>query len=131
MKKPESTTELRETLAAHAKAIASGDLAAAEKFVAGIAIDAYRQAAAEIARLKKPVEVETQAFAKIGAQYMSKLRIVGGDRHRRVLYRWRKEADGRWLIAGVEDTTNKRSPWSDVPVLAAAAAQVREETRDA
>src|ERR1700690_3782845 len=106
MKQPESTTELRETIAAHAEAIASGEVAAAEKFVDGIAIDAYRQAAAEIARLKKPVVVETMALAKIGAQYMSKLRIVGAGKHRRVLYRWRREADGKWRIAGVENTTD-------------------------
>jgi hypothetical protein len=131
MKQPDSTTELRETIAAHAGAIASGDAAAAEKFALGSAIDAYRAAAAEIARLKKPVEVETLALAKIGAQYISKLRIVGAERHRRVLYRWRKELDGKWMIAGVEDTTDKRSPWSDVPDLAGAIAQVAEETRNA
>ena len=131
MKQPDSTTELRETIAAHAGAIESGDAAAAEKFALGSAIDAYRAAAAEIARLKKPVEVETLALAKIGAQYISKLRIVGAERHRRVLYRWRKELDGKWMIAGVEDTTDKRSPWSDVPDLAGAIAQVAEETRNA
>ena len=131
MKQPDSTTELRETIAAHASAIASGDAAAAEKYAHRDAIDAYRAAAAEIARLKKPVEVETLALAKIGAQYISKLRIVGADRHRRVLYRWRKEPDGAWKIAGVEDTTGKRSSWSDVPDLAAAVAQVAEETRNA
>jgi ketosteroid isomerase-like protein len=131
MKQPESTAELRETIAAHANAIEAGDAAGAEKFADGGAIDAYRQAAAEIARLVKPVEVEALALAKVGAQYISKLKIVGADRHRRVLYRWRKEADGKWLIAGVEDTTNKRSPWSDVPDLGAAVAQVREENGNA
>ena len=131
MKQPESTTELREAIAAHAKAIESGDLAAAEKFVHSSAIDGYRQAAAEIARLKKPVEVEALALAKVGAQYISKIRIVGAERHRRVLCRWRKEADGKWMIAGVEDTTNKRSPWSDVPDLAAAVSRVREENGNA
>lgn len=131
MKQADNTTELREAIAAHAKAIAAGETAAAEKFAHGSAIDAYRQAAAEIARLPEPREVEVLALAKVGAQYISKLRIVSAGGHRRVLYRWRKEADGKWLIAGVEDTTNKRSPWSDVPELAAAAAQARAETRDA
>jgi len=131
MKQPYDTTELRETIAAHANAIELGDGAAGEKFVAGNAIDAYRQAAAEIARLAKPVEVETLALAKIGAQYISKIKIVGAERHRRVLYRWRKEADGKWRIAGVEDTTDKRSSWSDVPDLAGAIAQVREENGNA
>ncbi len=89
------------------------------------------RAAAEIARLQKPLAVETLALAKIGGQYISKLRIVGTGAHRRVLYRWRKDAGGTWMIAGVEDTTNKRSPWSDVPTLAAAAAQVRAENGNA
>ncbi len=131
MKHPDDTTELRATIAAHAKAIAAGETGAAEKYAHRNAIEAYRQVAAEIARLPKPLEVETLALAKIGAQYISKLRIVSTKGHRRVLYRWRKEADGRWLIAGVEDTTNKRSPWSDVPELAAAAVQVRSENGDA
>lgn len=131
MKNPADTTELRATIAAHAKAIAAGDAAAAEKFAHRDALDAYREVAAEIARIAAPRAVETLALAKIGAQYISKLRIVGGEQHRRVLHRWRIEADGKWLIAGVEDTTNKRSPWSDVPTLAAAAAQVRAENGDA
>ena len=45
-------------------------------------------------------------------------------RHR-VLYRWRKEADGKWANRSVEDTTDKRSSWSDIPDLAAAVAQAR------
>lgn len=131
MKQPYDTTELRETIAAHAKAIADGDIGGAEKYAHRDAIDAYRQTAAEIARLQKPLAVETLALAKIGGQYISKLRIVGTGAHRRVLYRWRKDAGGTWMIAGVEDTTNKRSPWSDVPTLAAAAAQVRAENGNA
>jgi hypothetical protein len=131
MNKPEDTTELREVIAAHAKAIASGETAAAEKFVNRDALDAYREVASEIARLSGPLEVETLALAKIAAQYISKLKIVGVGGYRRALYRWRKEADGRWLIAGVEDITNKRSPWSDVPELSAAARQLRAENGNA
>lgn len=131
MKQLDDITELREAIAAHAKAIASSESGAAEKFAHRNALDAYRQVAAEIERLPEPREVEALALAKVGAQYISKLRIVGAGAHRRMLYRWRKEADGKWLIAGVEDTTNKRSPWSDVPELAAAAARVRAENGDA
>src|SRR5579864_9744541 len=125
MKRVDDTTELRAAIAAHANAIAGGEIVAAEKFAHRDAIDAYREVAAEIARLSGPLTVEDLALAKIGAQYISKLRIVGAGGYRRVLYRWRKEAEGKWVIAGVEDTTNKRSPWSDVPTLAAAAAQAR------
>jgi hypothetical protein len=131
MKKLDDTTELRGAIAGHAQAIAAGETAAAEKFAHRDAIEAYREVAVEIARLAGPLVVEDLALAKIGAQYISKLRIVGAGGYRRVLYRWRKEPDGKWMIAGVEDTTNKRSPWSDVPTLAAAAAQVRGENGNA
>ncbi len=121
----EKITELREAIESQAAALASGDRAAAEKFALPVALEAYRQAAAEIARIPAPVQVEALALAKVGYQYISKLRFTGGGAMRRVLYRWRKEADGKWLVVGVEDTTDKRSPWSDVPTLAAAAAQAR------
>lgn len=123
--------DLREAIASHAGALASGDSGAAEKFVLPQAMELHRGAASEIARLPKPITVERQALAKIGYQYMSKVRFISGASARRVLYRWRKEGDGRWLIAGVEDTTGKRSPWSDVPDLAAATAQARAENGNA
>src|SRR5208283_6123020 len=118
-------TELREAIATHATALAAGESAAAEKFALPVALEEYRQAAAEIARIPAPVKVEALALAKVGFQYISKLRFTGAGAMRRVLYRWRKEADGKWLIVAVEDTTGKRSPWSDIPDLAAAAAQAR------
>lgn len=123
--------DLREAIASHTAALASGDSAVAEKFVLPPAMELHRAAAAEIQRLRKPVTIEKQALAKIGYQYMSKVRFVSGASARRVLYRWRKEPDGRWLIVGVEDTTGKRSPWSDVPDLATATAQARAENGNA
>src|ERR1700731_2998940 len=126
MKQVDDTTELRASIAAHAKALGAGETAAAEEFAHPRAIDSYRGVGAGVARLAGPLNVEALPLAKIGAQYISKLRIVGASGYRRVLYRWRKESDGKWVIAGVEDTTNKRSPWSDVPTLAAAAAQARQ-----
>jgi hypothetical protein len=131
MKKLDDTSELRVAIAAHSKAIAAGDVVSAETFAHPVAIDAYREVGAEIARLVGPLTVEDLALAKIGAQYISKLRIVGVGGYRRVLYRWRRESDGKWVIAGVEDTSNKRSPWSDVPTLAAAAAHARLGTGNA
>ena len=123
----EKIDDLREAIASHAAALVSGEIAAAEKFVLPQALETHRQAAAEIARLPKPVTVEMPALAKIGFQYMSKVKFSNGDAMRRLLNRWRKEPDGRWLIVGVEDTTGKRSPWSDIPDLAAAPAQARAE----
>jgi hypothetical protein len=125
MKKLDDITDLREAIATHAAALAAGDSATAEKFVLSQALETHRQAAAEIARVPQPRNVETLALAKVGFQYISKLRFTNGTAMRRVLYRWRKEADGKWVIVSVEDTTGKRSSWSDVPNLAAAIAQAR------
>jgi hypothetical protein len=125
MKKLDDITDLREAIATHAAALAASDSATAEKFALPGAIEAHRQAAAEIARIGRPVAVETLALAKVGFQYISKIRFTNGGAMRRVLYRWRKETDGKWLIVSVEDTTGKRSSWSDIPELAAAVAQAR------
>jgi tryptophan synthase alpha subunit len=131
MKKLDDITDLREAIATHAAALAAGDSAKAEAFVLPDAIETHRQAATEIARIAKPVKVETLALAKIGFQYISKIRFTNAGAMRRVLYRWRKEAEGKWVIVSVEDTTGKRSSWSDIPDLAAAIAQVRAENGNA
>ena len=131
MKKMDDITDLRDAIATHAAALAAGDSTAAEKFVVPNAIETHRHAAAEIARIARPAKVETLALAKVGFQYISKLRFTNGDAMRRVLYRWRKEADGKWVIVSVEDTTGKRSSWSDIPDLAAAVAQARAENGNA
>ena len=131
MKKLDDITDLHEAIATHAAALASGDSAKAEAFVLASAIETHRQAAAEITKIAQPRKVETLALAKIGFQYISKLRFTTGDAMRRVLYRWRKEAEGKWVIVSVEDTTGKRSSWSDIPDLAAAIAQVRAENGNA
>jgi len=131
MKKPDDITDLRNAIATHAALLAAGDSAAAEKFVLPNALETHKQAAAEITRIPKPPKVETLALAKVGFQYISKLRFTHGDAMRRVLYRWRKEADGKWVIVSVEDTTGKRSSWSDIPDLAAAVAQARAENGNA
>ena len=131
MKKLDDITDLREAIATHAAALAAGDSAQAEAFVLPVAIETHRQAAAEIARIAQPRKVETLALAKIGFQYISKIRFTNTGAMRRVLYRWRKEAEGKWAIVSVEDTTGKRSSWSDIPDLAAAIAQVRAENGNA
>jgi hypothetical protein len=125
----EKIDDLREAIASHAAALAAGEIAAAEKFVLPQALGTHREAAAGIARLPRPITVETPALAKVGYQYVSKVKFINGDGDtmRRVLNRWRREPDGRWRIVSVEDTTGKRSPWSDIPDLAAATAQARGE----
>lgn len=125
MKQLENIDDLRAAIATHAESLAAGESAKAEAFALPGAIEAYRRAAAEIARIAQPVRVEALALAKVGFQYISKIRFSNGEAMRRVLYRWRKEPDGKWLIVSVEDTTGKRSSWSDIPNLTAAIAEAR------
>jgi hypothetical protein len=129
----ENFAELHGAIAAHLNAIAGRDLAGAEKFAAkaSTTIDAYRQAASEIAKLATPIKVEALGLARIGRHFISKLKISSQSQTLKFLYRWRQEADGKWLIAAVEDISNKRSSWSDVPDLKTAVAQVRAENGNA
>ena len=99
MKQLENIDDLREAIANHAESLAAGDSASAEAFALPGAIEAYRQAAAEISRIARPVKVEALALAKVGFQYISKIRFSNGEAMRRVLYRWRKEPDGKWLLS--------------------------------
>src|SRR5216683_1282050 len=125
--------ELHAAIAAHIDAIAHRDAAGAEKFAlpAAVTIDAYRNAAAEIARLTDSITVEALGLARIGAHFISKLKIEAGAHALKFLFRWRREPDGKWLIVAVEDISNKRSSWSDVPDLKTAIAQVRAENGNA
>ena len=104
--------------------VAAGDSAAAEAFVCRKRRD-DRHAAAKIARIAQAGQSRDAGAGEIGFQYISKIRFTNGGAMRRVLYRWRKETDGKWAIVSVEDTTGKRSSWSDIPDLAAAVAQAR------
>ncbi len=121
--------ELHAAIADFCEAIASRDKSGAEKFASSI--EAYRQAADEIAKLQNPINVEALGLARIGRHFISKIRISSGTSILKFLCRWRRESDGRWLIVAVEDISNKRSAWSDVPDLKTAAAQALAENGNA
>jgi hypothetical protein len=105
--------ELDQRIAAHANAIASGDAAAAEKFVSSAGAGEHREIVARYVGGGRISEVRSMGKAKIGFQYMSKLWFTRGGERLVMLNRWRNE-EGQWCIASSEDLTGKRSPWSDI-----------------
>jgi len=99
--------ELEERIGAHAAALVGGDTGEARAFSSddSVAVDC-----------KGPfVSYERLALAKIGAQFMSKIRLYRADASITLLVRWRKDSSGKWMIAEAEDISSKRSPWSDIP----------------
>ena len=114
MKKPDKFPEMDEAIAAHARAICAGDLKTAEAFAAPPALAAHR-AVFTAARAGSPVDFVELGRARIGFQYVSKMRFTLGERNLTILIRWRREDDGKWRVAETEDLSGKRSPWSDIP----------------
>ncbi len=118
MKEPDKFPELDDAIAAHARAVCGGDLKSAEAFAADAALAAHR-AVFTAARADSPADFVELGRARIGFQYVSKMRFTLGERNLTALLRWRLEDDGKWRIAEIEDLSGKRSPWSDIPPPAA------------
>lgn len=122
MKAVDQVPELRAAIRNHLEALAEADFGRARTAVVPGALEEHRKFEADLAKLARPVEMEALALAKIGAQYISKLRFVSGNSKLTILFRWRMEGTC-WKIAALEDLSNKRSPWSDVPDLTKAIAE--------
>jgi len=105
--------ELDHAIDAHARAIVAGYLDPAEGFVAPDARGVHRELAARFIGGGALQGFELAARARIGAQYMARVRFLRGGEKLEALIRWRLE-DGRWMIASIEDMSNKRSAWSDI-----------------
>ncbi len=109
---------LGDAIAAHARALEAGDAPAAERHVADRARDAHRTIVTDLKRKGALKNCRELALAKIGMQFMSKLRLEGGAEEATLLSRWAQDADGAWRIVGCEDISALRSPWSKIPDLA-------------
>ncbi|HEY6420703.1 MAG TPA: hypothetical protein VIX59_17050 [Candidatus Binataceae bacterium] len=112
--------ELDAAIAAHAGALLAGNAKTAEKYVDKAALGAHREIVAELERKGPFPKYQDLALARIGFQFMSKIRFEGPRGKVLLLNRWRKAADDQWQLAKLEDISSKRSPWSDIPELAAA-----------
>ncbi len=104
---------LDDRIIAHGKALLAG-IADADAYLADSARESYREATATIAQMRPFDNFETLALAKIGGQFISKLRLTGRKGIAKLLVRWKQTEDGTWMIAGAEDISAKPSPWSDI-----------------
>jgi hypothetical protein len=104
---------LDDRIIAHGKALLAG-IADADAYLADSARESYREATATIVPMRPFDNFETLALAKIGGQFISKLRLTGRKGIAKLLVRWKQTEDGTWMIAGAEDISAKPSPWSDI-----------------
>ena len=105
--------ELDERIAEHAHVLIASDDHAAEAMMTPAGLATWRAVAAAIGACRPLDRYELLACAKIGMQFMAKTRFSGMSGALTLLIRW-KQADGKWMIAEVEDISTKRSPWSDL-----------------
>jgi hypothetical protein len=103
--------ELDESVARHASAFSIGDDRAAERFVVNVAREAHRVAFARSSALATPWEFDVLARARLGLQYVVKVRFHRDGCEMLLQNRWRMEPDGTWRIVEVEDL-GLRSPWT-------------------
>jgi hypothetical protein len=114
---------LEESIGAFIDALSKGDASTPEAYVSDQARDTFRSLAASALANGPAQSAERVGFARIGFHYMMKLRFRSSNRTLTWLLRWREE-DGAWRLASIEDLTDKRSPWSDVPTLVNARREV-------
>jgi hypothetical protein len=113
--------ELTEAIAAYARAVRAGDTGAAESYVAPAALEAYRLAIDEAMRLAPFDRHVAPGLARLGTQYISKVRFAGARGSALMQIRWARGGDSRWLIAEAEYFPPGRTSWTGVgrPRLAA------------
>ncbi len=104
---------LDDRIIAHGMAMLAGS-ADADAYLADSARESYREATRTIAPMRPFDNFEMLALAKIGGQFISKLRLTGKKGIAKLLIRWKQTEDGTWVIAGAEDISTKPSPWSDI-----------------
>ena len=101
---------LYEAITVYAEAIVKGDADAGSKIVASEAIASHREACARTAEKRPWDGYELIARARLGFQYIAKLRFQGSHGDLTLQCRWREAADGAWQIAEIADV-GLRSPW--------------------
>lgn len=102
--------ELRDTVARHARAVIEGDEASAEGWVEGSALEGHRAACKSAAGIRPLKNFELIAHARLGFQFIVKVRFEGAGGSLALQVRWRLQSETRWRIVEVENL-NEHSPW--------------------
>jgi hypothetical protein len=103
--------ELEAAVAAHAAALVAGDDCGAASFVEERAAGAADAAIARAASMRPFRGFEVIARARLGFQYIVKLRLAGVAGAMMTLQnRWHRESGGAWRLIEIEDA-GLRSPW--------------------
>jgi hypothetical protein len=121
--------ELAEAIAAHARAVLVGDPGAAESYVAPAALEAYRAAMSEAMRQGPFDHHAAPGLARLGSQYISKVRFVSARGSALMQIRWTRDGERRWLIAEAEYFPPGRTPWTGVGRRSGGVAGVEPEDR--
>jgi hypothetical protein len=114
MKPQVKVPELVEAIAAHARAVLAGDTVAAEDYVSPDALEAYRLAMNEAMRAGPFDRHVAPGLARLGTQYISKVRFADARASALMQIRWRREGERRWQIAEAEYFAPGRTPWTGV-----------------
>lgn len=114
MKPQAKVPELAEAIAAHARAVLASDGGAAESYVTPAALEAYRRAMNEAGRPGPFDRYAAPGLARLGTQYISKVRFSGARGSALMQIRWARDGEGRWLIAEAEYFPPGRTPWTGV-----------------
>jgi len=103
--------DLRDAVRSSAQAVVDGDMARAEGCVEGPVLDAYRAALESAAQMRPLRSFELLAHARLGLQFIVKVRFQGANgRPLPLQLRWRRQNGNRWRIVEVENL-NEISPW--------------------
>ncbi len=114
MKPRVKVPELVEAIAAHARAVLAGDVSAAENHIAPAALETYRAAMNEAMRQGPFDRHAALGLARLGSQYISKVRMLGARGSALMQIRWTRDGERRWIVAEAEYFPPGRTPWSGV-----------------
>jgi hypothetical protein len=101
---------LGQAMATYADAIIRGDTEAGLLWVGPSALETHREAFERAQRMQPFDGFEVIARARLGFQYIMKVRFHGAEHEMTLQCRWREENGGGWRVAELDDV-GLRSPW--------------------